>query len=149
MKTLLFLGILFLLAACGPSVPAATPLPSVTPLPTFVYIAPTEAPQVVAVGESTLTAVSTPSGAALDPQKVEAGKGRYTALECGSCHGDDGKGTAKGSSLIGIKLTEDDFINVLRSGGKMGNDHQYSSNRLSDTGARNLYQYILSLNAAK
>jgi len=83
----------------------------------------------------------------LDPERVARGQDRYEALECGLCHGANGEGTDQGSPLVGITLSEEDFITLLRSGGDVGTSHQYSSNRLSDSGGRNLYQYILSLDA--
>ena len=138
--SLLFL----LLTACrGAPIPA---LPTATPFPTYIYVAPTEAPIILTGAAET----PTPSTAqALDPAKVELGKGRYVALTCGSCHGDDGKGTAKGSSLLTMTLSAADFVTLLRTGGKMGIDHQYSANRMSDTGAENLYLYLLSLSQSK
>ena len=142
----LALPLAFILAACGAANSTATPLPTVTPFPTYGYIPPTEAPAVVTVGEATATAGSSQ---ALDPQAIEAGKGRYVALQCGSCHGDNAKGTDKGPVLVGTKLTQDEFVNVLRTGGKLGNAHLYSTNRLSDAGGKNLYVYILSLSATK
>jgi mono/diheme cytochrome c family protein len=129
------------LSACGPAAPTLTPFPTLTSFPTFVFVPPTEAPQVVTVGMETATA----GAAAIDPDLIAAGKGRYEALQCGSCHGDDAKGTDKGPALVGTKLTQAEFVNVLRTGGKLGNDHLYSTNRLSDAGGKNIYLYVLSL----
>lgn len=135
-----------LLAACAPASnePASTPLPSVTPLPTFAFVQPTEPPSVVTVGAATATSVAAVNEA-LDPVKVERGKGRYEVLECGTCHGMNGEGTENGSALAGTALSEEAFIDWLRTGGTLGNDHLYSTDRLSDSGGRNLYIYILSL----
>ena len=132
------------LAACRP---AATPTPpTTTPFPVFNYVSPT--PQSVFLTDSAETPI--PGGTpTLDSAKVALGQSRYTALACDSCHGADGKGTDKGSSLIGMSLNQDDFITFLRSGGKMGSSHQYAANRLSDTGAGNLYLYVLSLGQSK
>src|SRR6266851_1807965 len=145
-RFLIALPALLILAACGNTGPTATPLPTVTPFPTYGYVPPTEAPIVVTMGEATATAGSSQ---ALDPQAIEAGKGRYVFLQCGSCHGDDAKGTDKGPALVGTKLTQDEFVNILRTGGKLGNAHLFSTNRLSDAGGKNLYVYILSLSATK
>ncbi len=132
--------LVLLLSACRAAVTETAPTP--TAFPTFSYIAPTVAAPVLTVGAEEATASSTLT---LDPDKIELGKSRYVALECGSCHGDDGKGTDKGPALAGTKLSQDEFINVLRTGGKLGNQHLYSTNRLSDAGGKNLYLYILSL----
>ncbi len=140
--------LILMLTACGsrgtpaPTVAQATP----TLFPTYNFVQPTEAPVVVTVAAATETASSTQ---ALDPDRIALGKGRYEALSCGSCHGADAKGTDKGKALVPNKLTEDQFIDFLRTGGKLGNDHLYSTNRLSDTGGKNLYLYILSLSAGK
>jgi mono/diheme cytochrome c family protein len=69
-------------------------------------------------------------------------------LECGKCHGANGEGAADGPALIGLTLDEEDFISFLHSGGKLGSEHQYSTNRLSDSGGRNLSHYLLSLGSA-
>jgi mono/diheme cytochrome c family protein len=135
------LACLLALAGCGGAA-NRTPLPTVTPIPTFQFVQPTEAPQIVTVAVETATAGSSMSVA---PSLIEAGKGRYTALQCGSCHAEDGQGTDKGPALAGTTLTQDEFINVLRTGGKLGNEHLYSTNRLSDAGGKNLYLYVLSL----
>lgn len=140
--TIMLLGLA--LSACRPAQPA-TPQATPTAFPTYGFVPPTEAPSIVTIAAETATAVSTQ---ALDPDKVALGKSRYVALECGSCHGDQGQGTAKGSVLAGTKMTEDEFISFLRSGGKLGNDHLYSTNRLSDAGGKNLYLYVLSLTAS-
>src|SRR5262249_25592631 len=122
------LGILglmsLMLTACGGASATQTPSTTDTPFPTFRFVAPTEAPSVVTVGAATATAGVS---AALDPDQVEAGKGRYVALQCGTCHGDDAKGTDKGPALVGTKLNQGEFVNMLRSGGKLGNDHLYST----------------------
>jgi mono/diheme cytochrome c family protein len=135
----------FLLAACG----AASPSPessraTVTPIPVYQYNVPTEPPQLATV--AALTAAAGGNSSDLDPELVERGRGRYVALECGVCHGENGEGTDDGSPLTELALNEEDFISFMRSGGTLGADHQYSTNRLSDSGGRNLYQYLLSLN---
>lgn len=146
--SLILAGLLILIAtACGsrsaptPTTVQATP----SPFPTYNFVQPTEP---IALTEAA-TAPADTSAQTLDPDKVAAGKGRYEALNCGSCHGADAKGTDKGKALVPNKLTEDQFIDFLRSGGKLGNDHLYSTNRLSDTGGKNLYLYIMSLSAGK
>lgn len=133
------------LAACGGKGASATALPTFTPIPTYKYEEPTSAAQLatdVATAEAT---AATTTNTTLDAAAVEKGKGRYDALDCASCHGAAGEGTDKGSSLIVSKQTEDEFITFMRSGGKLGADHQYATNRLSDSGGKALYQYLLSL----
>jgi mono/diheme cytochrome c family protein len=135
-----------LIASCS-SAPAPTEtarLSTPTPIPTFQFIQPTAAPQLATLAAATVIAAGSDSST-IDPEKVARGKDRYEILECGSCHGANGEGSDDGSALIETTLNEEDFISFLRSGGTIGISHQYSTNRLSDSGSRNLYTYILSL----
>ena len=93
-----------------------------------------------------MTAAADTSAAGLDPERVERGRDRYVALECATCHGENGEGTEENTALVGLELSEDEFVSFMRSGGSLGAEHQYSTNRLSDSGGKNLYQYLLSLN---
>ena len=147
--------VLILSAACGgggsqPTRQPTDPPPTHTPFPTFAFVEPTKAPVFEQAGDGsgpTDAAVEDAAAEAitLDPRKVERGLGRYEALACGSCHGAAGEGTDKASSLQGFALSEDDFITFVRSGGELGTEHQFSTDRLSNSGSRNLYQYLLSL----
>ncbi len=60
----------------------------------------------------------------------------------------EGEGTDAGPSLLTFDASEDDFITFVRSGGEMGPRHQFSTDRLSNSGSRNLYQYLLSIAAS-
>ena len=89
-----------LLAACGggtepgttedTSSTAATVTPVVN-VPPFSFTQPT-APPAVATAAATRASASeaTAEANALDPEKVERGRGRYEALECGSCRAASG-----------------------------------------------------------
>jgi mono/diheme cytochrome c family protein len=141
--SLLTLSLLILgLAACGgASALAETATPAATNtalIPTFAFTQPTAPPSVA-------TAAAVSETAALDAEAVERGRGRYEALDCASCHGAAGEGLDGEKSLIGYAASQDDFISFMRSGGALGPDHQYSTNRLSESGGRNLYQYLMSL----
>lgn len=136
--------LLLVTAGCGGGAQTANPVATITTIPTYSFVEPTAAPSIATAAAATQTAVAA-AGTALDPQAVERGKGRYEALECGSCHGAAGEGTDKGSSMIAYTGTEAEFITFMRSGGDLGAEHQYATNRLSDSGGKNLYQYLLSL----
>jgi mono/diheme cytochrome c family protein len=141
-----FIFSLFLLS-CSSAASEGTPtitIPTLTPFPTFQFNAPTQPPQLATVAAATAAAASR-DGQALDPERVSRGHDRYIALKCGSCHGENGEGTDEGVALVDMRLSEEDFITLLRSGGSIGSSHQYASNRLSDSGGRNIYQYLLSL----
>ena len=131
------------LAACGGG-GSAPAIPTFTQIPTYNFVTPTPAVALEsAVATQAAQATAAPAG--LDPEVVVRGKARYDALACATCHGENGEGTDKGSSLITSTQTEDDFITFMRSGGKLGSSHQYATNRLSQTGGAALYQYLLSL----
>ena len=144
----------FLLASCSGAGSQNTAVPTkvpatLTPFPTFAFVEPTKAAvfgpddeddDAATGGEDESTATFL-----LDPKKVDRGLARYEALECADCHGVGGAGTDKADGLLGFALSEDDFITFMRSGGVLGTDHQYSTDRLSNSGSRNLYQYLVSL----
>jgi mono/diheme cytochrome c family protein len=144
----------FFLAGCGAGAPSqSTAEPTLTPtsiLPTHAFQQPTEPPAFATASAATRTAEAVAdagAGAAsanLDPEAVERGRGRYEALACGDCHGANGEG-GDAPALAGTQLSEDEFITFLRTGGTIGNDHLYATNRLSTSGGVNLYLYILSL----
>jgi cytochrome c553 len=139
----LLILVIFVAAACG-GAPAsdATAVPTSTTIPTFNYVAPTAPPSV-----ATSAAATEAAGAAgnLDPVAVERGRDRYVALGCAECHGEQGEGVDDVAPLAASTQTEAEFIAFMRSGGELGSEHQYATNRLSDSGGRNLYQYLLSL----
>ena len=139
------LGLLALILAACSSGPAATPTappPTRTPFPTFAYVEPTTE---AAFDSEEATAAAPQPDIELDAKLVGRGRGRYEALACGNCHGENGEGTDQAKSLLEFNLPEDDFITFMRSGGELGTGHQYSTDRLSNSGSRNLYQYLVSL----
>ena len=136
--TLLCLLLTLMFAACGSPTPEASGEPTRTPFPTFEFVAPTNPPVFNTTPSAQVSA--TP-----DTAVIERGMGLYASLECGMCHGENGEGTAEGSSLLELDLSERDFISLMRSGGDIGTSHQYSTNRLSNPGSRALYQYLISL----
>lgn len=148
LKIICILSLIVLaVAACGPD-PNATPIPTRTPLPRFEQVA-TDTPPPIATSAPTEAAGE--AVVELNPTAVARGLGRWEALECASCHGANGEGGAdsigdvEAASLIDLTMTEAEFIDWLRTGGDFGNDHLFSTDRLSDNGGRNLYQYVLSL----
>lgn len=136
------------LSACaaGNQATPTEPPPTATPFPTFAFVEPTKPPVFAATSVATSAAESTVDDAVvLDPKLVGRGRGRCEALDCASCHGEDGEGIDGDKSLLDFALSEDEFITFMRSGGALGTDHQFSTDRLSNSGSRNLYQYLVSL----
>jgi mono/diheme cytochrome c family protein len=144
--------LLVALAACGSGKKGA-PRPTSTPIPRFQEVPPTTVPlfetaaATVQAGEG-----STPE---IDPTAVARGATNWERLQCASCHGEHGEGGAgeingiQAPSLIDLPLTEAEFIDWLRTGGTLGNAHLFSTDRLSDSGGRSLYQYVLSLSSGE
>jgi mono/diheme cytochrome c family protein len=142
-RILMLLLLVSSLIGCSPETPATNtppPPPARTAIPTFSFVQPTVPPQV-----STAVTTLTIAPDTLDIQAVERGRDRYQALECAACHGDSGEGTDDGPSLAESTMSEQEFISFMRSGGELGAEHQYSTNRLSASGGANLYQYLLRL----
>lgn len=147
-KLIALVCLLLFLAACGEAAEdGAEDSATATPFPTFAFVAPTNPPvfDQTANEEATEAPAEVEEAVALNPTQVVRGQGRYEALECGSCHGANGEGGEDGNSLLEFALSQEDFITFMRTGGDVGTDHQYSTDRLSENGARNLYQYVLSL----
>ena len=137
----------FVTACASKASSTATPLPTAKPFPSYVFQEPTTLPQFANIAAT--EAKNAAQSATVAPPLVERGKGRWDALACGTCHGDKGEGTPKGSALAGTKLNETDFLTFLRTGGTVGSSHLYAQNKLSESGAHNLYLYVLSLAPAK
>ena len=78
---------------------------------------------------------------------LSRGERTYTNKECGDCHGVQGEGVeGKGEALAGTTLSEEEFTDILRTGGngELGNEHLYGPQAISPSGMETLYQYVLS-----
>ena len=64
---------------------------------------------------------------------------------CAECHGEGAAGTAQASSLVGLCLNEDDFEDLIRTGGDLGPDHLFGSTKISPDGLSAVYAYLTSL----
>lgn len=148
MKKILILTLLFvaLLAAACASQNASNngAIPTPTLIPTYRFVPPTEAPQIATAAAATESVTVTQAVVGIDPERVARGKDRYAALDCGKCHGANGEG-GSAPAVNNVTMSQDAFISFMRSGGKLGKDHQYSTNRLSESGGQNLYLYLQSL----
>lgn len=98
---------------------------------------------------STAVVTGTPEPA-VAPEDLERGAKLYASKGCADCHGAQGEGVAdKGSAVAGIQLDEEQFVDVMRTGGKgeLGNDHIYGPNAISPGGLSAMYAWIKSLPA--
>lgn len=139
--------LLFVAACSAEEAVTSTPTVTPTPFPTFAYSEPTLAPAVATAAAIAAAQAAEQAEIQLDPQMVERGRDRYVALECGACHGEDGEGSDDAPTLVGYGASEADFIDFMRTGGAMGLDHRFPTESLSNSGIRNLYQYLLSLSS--
>jgi mono/diheme cytochrome c family protein len=146
---LMFAAISLGLAACGQGSstsgePTLDRL-AATPLPALNFKQPTTMIQADA------PAATEASVATLTPDAdLTRGEGVYTNKECGSCHGSKGEGVeGKGKAVAGTPLTEEEFTDILRTGGKglLGNAHLYGPQAISPSGMKTLYAYIKSFPA--
>lgn len=137
----IILGLPLLLLACGQSQPSSAEptkdLLAATPLTTHVFKQPT-----TIIKEAAAEKVETPEAAAAD---LSRGERSYTSKACGDCHGVKGEGVeGKGKALAGTTLTEQEFTDVLRTGGSIGNSHLYGTQAISPSGMEALYAFVKS-----
>jgi mono/diheme cytochrome c family protein len=154
---LILLGLL--LAACGrrelppqggaaqseAGAPTVTPVAAATPLqaqfkqPTLVKKeTDSEAEEKAETKESTPT----------PGVDLSRGERIYSNNNCDQCHGPQGEGVeGEGNPLAGAKLSEEEFTDILRTGGKgaLGNDHLYGTQAISPSGMEALYAFVASL----
>ena len=135
------------LVACGQrgDQPAVDRL-AATPLPTLNFEQPTT---MIRAASPEVTEESDATASTADAD-LARGEGVYTNKGCGSCHGPKGEGVeGKAEALAGASLTEDEFTDILRTGGKgtLGNDHLYGPQAISPSGMKALYAYIKSFPA--
>ncbi len=64
---------------------------------------------------------------------------------CAECHGEGAEGTDQASSLVGLTLSEDEFEDLIRTGGELGPDHLFGSTKVSPDGLSAVYAYLTSL----
>lgn len=64
---------------------------------------------------------------------------------CAECHGEGAAGTDQASSLVGLSLSENDFEDLIRTGGELGPDHLFGSTKVSPDGLSAVFAYLTSL----
>ncbi len=106
-----------------------------------------EQPTTVIKVEATATS-PTPTPLAADTEMIERGKGLYENRGCSKCHGEKAEGmSGKGAKLAGTSLTEAEFVDILRTGGKgrLGDEHIFGTSVISESGVKAVYAFLLSL----
>lgn len=121
----------------------STRITDASPPATHVWKQPTT---IIKTHDTPAAATATPAFA--DEEMIARGKGIYERRECGQCHGDNAEGVPdKGSRLAGTSLTEAEFKDVLRTGGKgkLGNEHLYGITAISEAGISAVYAFLQSI----
>ncbi|MCS7221899.1 MAG: cytochrome c [Anaerolineae bacterium] len=140
---LIWILIILLLPTCGRRQEASPAAKSPTaPLAVTPLQAKFEQPTTM------ITVVATTTPTPKPVVDLERGKQLYESKGCSGCHGVQGEGVpGKAKGLAGTSLTEQEFTDILRTGGsgKLGNEHIFGPQKISPSGVKAIYAYIRSL----
>lgn len=120
---------------------AVTSKPEVPTMPAAQFAQPTTMIQ----DSDTTTDTTTTETPEPEEPDLTLGERVYTN-KCAECHGAQGEGVVdKGNALTGLTLNEDDFTDLLRTGGDLGPEHLFGAQAISPDGVAGLYAYMQSL----
>ena len=81
-----------------------------------------------------------------DEEEPDIANGEFVyGNRCAECHGEGAAGTDQAASLVGLTLSEDEFEDLIRTGGELGPDHLFGSTKISPDGLSAVYAYLTSL----
>ena len=81
-----------------------------------------------------------------DEEEPDIAAGEFVyGNRCVECHGEGAAGTEQATSLVGLTLSEDEFEDLIRTGGELGPDHLFGSTKISPDGLSAVYAYLTSL----
>ena len=81
-----------------------------------------------------------------DEEEPDIAAGEFVyGNRCAECHGEGAAGTDQATSLVGLTLSEDEFEDLIRTGGELGPDHLFGSTKISPDGLSAVYAYLTSL----
>ncbi len=69
---------------------------------------------------------------------------RVYTNRCADCHGANAEGDSA-PALAGLSLAEDEFVDLLRTGGDIGSEHLFGTRAVSENGIAAMYAYLTSL----
>lgn len=142
--------LLTLVAGCGPGdeqngssegAPAASETSAVPTMPAARFDQPTP---VTDMQEASEADKQEDEEEGEEEPDLASGKFVY-GNRCAECHGEGASGTDQASSLIGLTLDEDEFEDLIRTGGELGPDHLFGSTKVSPDGLSAVYAYLTSL----
>lgn len=142
----------FMSVACGGrggsgnSAAEAAPTAAPLPIPTKNFVAVGQLTVLTDTNTVTGTTATTQTASTSTDADLKRGETAYTKNKCGDCHGAQGEGvTDKGGPVAGTTISYEEFDQVLRTGGGLGNTHIFGRSAVSPSGMEALYAYVLSL----
>ena len=136
----LLLGV-FLLAGCGPADTPAELAP--TPTMPVAQFTPVAGQMNEEKALETQSQIEDQETEAFNAEDIETGS-RVYANRCAECHGAELEGTDQGGALTGLDMAQDDFLIFLRTGGELGNSHQFGPAKASNAGIEALYAFLVT-----
>ena len=148
-KTLLLIGSALLFVACGggggSSSDDQTSSTSTTARGSAVATMP--AANFSSVGEQSAISetVSSDAEGAVEAEGPDLALGeRIYGNHCAECHGAKAEGDSA-AALTGLALDKAEFENLLRTGGEIGSEHLFGTQKVSEKGLGGLFAYLSSL----
>ncbi len=142
--------LLTLVAGCGPGdeqdgsneeSPAASETSAVPTMPAARFDQPTPVTDLKQASET-----DKQQDDEQDEESPDIASGAFVyGNRCVECHGEGAAGTDQASSLVGLTLSEDEFEDLIRTGGELGPDHLFGSTKISPDGLSAVYAYLTSL----
>ena len=131
----------FLLMGCAPATAPAELAPTPTmPVARFTPVAGQMDEEKALEIQSRM---ETHEAGDFDAEDIETGS-RVYANRCAECHGAELEGTDRGGALTGLDMMQDDFLIFLRTGGELGNSHQFGPAKASNAGIEALYAFLIT-----
>lgn len=69
---------------------------------------------------------------------------RVYTNRCAECHGAVAEG-GSASAVAGLTMAENEFVDLIRTGGELGPDHLFGTRAVSENGLKAMYAYLQSL----
>lgn len=136
----LLLGV-FLLVGCGPTDTPAELAPTPTmPVAQFTPVAGQLNEEKALEAQSQIEDQATED---FNAEDIKTGS-RVYANRCAECHGAELEGTDQAGALTVLDMTQDDFLIFLRTGGDLGNSHQFGPAKASNAGIEDLYAFLIT-----
>ena len=136
----LLLGV-FLLVGCGPPETPAELAPTPTmPVAQFTPVAGQLNEEKALEAQSQIEDQETQD---FNAEDIETGS-RVYANRCAECHGAELEGTDQAGALTALDMTQNDFLIFLRTGGDLGNSHQFGPAMASNAGIEDLYAFLVT-----